>query len=72
VSGINKCYKENEEKRNTWTNTKDMNNWNDDGSHLLTSLPVWDSKNFRRLIFVAQSISGYKVSHLRRHKNISV
>jgi hypothetical protein len=51
---------------------KDMSNWNDDGSHLLTSLPVWDSKNFRHLIFVAQSMSGNMVSNLRRHKNISV
>lgn len=72
MSDINKCNEENEEKRNIWTNMKDMNNWNDNGSHLLTSLPGWDSKNFRGLIFVAQVISGYIVSHLRRHKNISV
>lgn len=69
MSGINQCNEQNAEKCNTWTNMKDMNNWNEDGSHLLTSLLVWNSENFRCLIFVAQSKS---VSYVRRHKNISV
>ena len=69
MSGINKCNEQNAEKCNTWTNMKDMNNWNENSSHLLTSLLVWDLENFRRLIFVAKSKS---VSYLRRNKNISV
>jgi hypothetical protein len=32
------------------------NNWNDDASCALTSLPVWDLENFKRLIFVVQSV----------------
>jgi hypothetical protein len=69
VSGINQGNEQNVEKCNTWTKMKDMNNWNEDGSHLLTSFPAWNSENFRHLIFVAQSKS---VSYVRRYKNISV
>jgi hypothetical protein len=32
------------------------NDWNYDASCTLTSLPVWVLDNFRRLIFVAQSV----------------
>jgi hypothetical protein len=31
-------------------------NWNYDASCTLTSLPVWDLENFKRLIFVVQSV----------------
>jgi hypothetical protein len=34
------------------------NNWNYDASCTLTSLPVWDLENFKRLIFVVQSVQG--------------
>jgi hypothetical protein len=33
-----------------------MNNWNYDASCMLTSLPVWDLENLKRLIFVVQSV----------------
>jgi hypothetical protein len=32
------------------------NDWDYDASCMLTSLPVWDLENFKRLIFVAQSV----------------
>jgi hypothetical protein len=32
------------------------NDWNYDASCMLTSLPIWDLKNFKSLIFVAQSV----------------
>jgi hypothetical protein len=32
------------------------NNWNYDASCTLTSLPAWDFENFKRLIFVVQSV----------------
>jgi hypothetical protein len=32
------------------------NDWNYDASCTLTSLPVWDLENFKRLIFVVQSL----------------
>jgi hypothetical protein len=32
------------------------NDWNYDASCTLTSLPVWDSENFKRLVFVVQSV----------------
>jgi hypothetical protein len=32
------------------------NDWNHDASCTLTSLPVWDLENFKRLIFVVQSV----------------
>jgi hypothetical protein len=32
------------------------NDWNYDASCTLTSLPVWDLENFRRFIFVVQSV----------------
>jgi hypothetical protein len=34
------------------------NDSNYDASCTLTSLPVWDLKNFKRLIFVVQSVHG--------------
>jgi hypothetical protein len=34
------------------------NNWNYDASCMETSLPVWDLENFKRLIFVVQSVQG--------------
>jgi hypothetical protein len=34
------------------------NNWNYDASCTLTSLPVWDLENFKRLIFVVQSVQA--------------
>jgi hypothetical protein len=35
------------------------NDWNYDASCTLTSLPVWDLENFKRLIFVVQSVPIY-------------
>jgi hypothetical protein len=32
------------------------NDWNYDASCTLTSLPVWDLENFKRLIFVVQTV----------------
>jgi hypothetical protein len=32
------------------------NKWNYDASCTLTSLPVWDFENFKRLILVVQSV----------------
>jgi hypothetical protein len=32
------------------------NDWNYDASCTLTSLPVWDFENFKRLIFVVQNV----------------
>jgi hypothetical protein len=32
------------------------NNWNYDASCTLTSLPVWDFVNLKRLVFVVQSV----------------
>jgi hypothetical protein len=32
------------------------NDWNYDASYMLTSLPFWDFENFKRLIFVVQSV----------------
>jgi hypothetical protein len=32
------------------------NNWNYDASCTLTSLPVWDLQNFKRLVFVVLSV----------------
>jgi hypothetical protein len=32
------------------------NNWNYDASCTVTSLPVWDFENFKRLNFVVQSL----------------
>jgi hypothetical protein len=36
------------------------NEWNYDASCMLTSRPVWDSENFKHLIFVVQSVQYYK------------
>jgi hypothetical protein len=36
------------------------NDWNYDASCTLTSLPVWDLENFKRLIFSAQSVQSKK------------
>ena len=33
-----------------------VNDWNDNGSQTVTSLPVWEVDNFRRWVFVAQSV----------------
>jgi hypothetical protein len=38
---------------------ENTNDWNYDASCSLTSLPVWDLENFKRLIFVAQSVPRY-------------
>jgi hypothetical protein len=35
------------------------NNSNYDASCTLTSLPVWDLENFKRLIFVVQSVPNF-------------
>jgi hypothetical protein len=32
------------------------NDWNYDASCTLTSLPVWDLENIKRLVFVVQSV----------------
>jgi hypothetical protein len=36
------------------------NNWNYDASCTVTSLPVWDFENFKRLIFVVQSVHNFR------------
>jgi hypothetical protein len=38
------------------TNKGITNDWNCDASCTLTSLPVWGLENFKRLIFVAQTV----------------
>jgi hypothetical protein len=53
------------------------NNWNYDASCTVTSLPVWDSENFKRLIFVAQSVQHMTVilaneTHRRAEKKFLV
>jgi hypothetical protein len=40
------------------------NNWNYDASCTLTSLPVWDFENFKRLIFVVQTVQCMPMSHV--------
>jgi hypothetical protein len=35
------------------------NDWNYDASCTLTSLPVWDLENFKRLVFVVQSLDQH-------------
>jgi hypothetical protein len=37
------------------------NNWNYDASCTLTSLPVWDLENFKRLIFAVRVYIVYKL-----------
>jgi hypothetical protein len=44
------------------------NNWNYDANCKLTSLPVWDFENFKRLIFVVQSVP---FPHLSPQVNIA-
>jgi hypothetical protein len=39
-----------------------MNDWNYDASCTLTSLPVWDFENFKRLVFVVQSVQQKSVN----------
>jgi hypothetical protein len=36
------------------------NDWNYDASCTLTSLTVWDLENFKRLVFVVQSVRGHQ------------
>jgi hypothetical protein len=36
------------------------NDWNYDASRTLTSLPVWDIENFKRLVFVVQSVHSHQ------------
>jgi hypothetical protein len=38
--------------------------WNYDASCTLTSLPAWDSENFKRLVFVVQSVHITVVIHV--------
>jgi hypothetical protein len=42
-----------------------MNDWNFDASCTLTSLQLWHLENFKRLIFVVQSVHGtqYFIQH---------
>jgi hypothetical protein len=53
------------------------NNWNYDAGCTLTSLPVWDLQNFKRLIFVVQSVltlrtcAGKQVIAYRGHQLVS-
>jgi hypothetical protein len=44
------------EKPHTDKNKEITNNWNYDASCTVTSLPVWNLQNFKRLIFVVQSV----------------
>jgi hypothetical protein len=50
------------EKQHTDKYKEIMNNWNYDAGCTLTSLPVWDLQNFKRLIFVVQSVPPELVS----------
>jgi hypothetical protein len=47
---------EGREKPHTNKYKEIKNHWNYDASCTLTSLPVWDLENFKRLIFVVQSV----------------
>jgi hypothetical protein len=40
------------------------NDWNYDASCMLTLLPVWDLENFKRLVFVVQSV---RISRTTNH-----
>jgi hypothetical protein len=44
------------EKPNQDTCKEITNDWNYDASCMLTSLPVWDLDNFKRSIYVVQSV----------------
>jgi hypothetical protein len=50
---------EGREKPHTDKYKEIMNDWNYNARFTLTSLPVWDFANFKRLIFVAQSVPIY-------------
>jgi hypothetical protein len=43
------------------------NDWNYDASCTLTSLPVWDLENFKRLVFVVQSVPKYLLPCISLH-----
>jgi hypothetical protein len=48
------------------------NNWNYDASCTITSLPVWDFENFKRLIFVVQSVQqGTEVNETRKTQRLT-
>jgi hypothetical protein len=47
---------EGREKPQTKNYKEVKNDWIYDASCMLTSLPVWDLENLKRLIFVAQSV----------------
>jgi hypothetical protein len=42
------------------------NNWNYDANCTVTSLPVWDFENFKRLIFAVQSVQNMHPLVLRQ------
>jgi hypothetical protein len=48
------------EKPHTDKRKEITNNWNYDASCTLTSLPVWDSENFKCLISVVQSVQYFE------------
>jgi hypothetical protein len=53
------------EKPNTEKNEEITNDWNSDARCTLTSLQVWEAENYKRLMFVAQSVQAalYPVSY---------
>jgi hypothetical protein len=55
---------EDTEKPRTVKYKEIMNDWNYDASCTLTSLPVWDVENFKRLIFVVQSVQVASLASL--------
>jgi hypothetical protein len=40
-------------------------NWNYDASCTVASLPVWDFENFKRLIFVVQSVPKVGIGYVK-------
>jgi hypothetical protein len=49
------------EKPHVYKYKEITNDWNYDASCTLTSLPVWDLENFKRLISVVQSVHEFTV-----------
>jgi hypothetical protein len=41
------------------------NNWNYDASCTVTSLPIWDLENLKRLIFIVQTVHNVDLHKLQ-------
>jgi hypothetical protein len=48
------------------------NNWNYDASCTLTSLPVWELENFKRLICIVQSVQAFTFLHVNEYVLIAI